>query len=180
MTGNLYGADIEALRQLADRIARGGETLSGVVGVVESAMPDPEQWSGADAESFREEEEISGAGHHIFSVYPASLLGERFEKFFDPTGTARMSGSPKSYSAEEFESAARSLPQLNEAVAVSIVSGVRRGSDMLLNSTVYAGPHGVHVLRGSERDDEGTPVTYTLQEVAPRGLRALAGEMIPA
>ncbi|GAB4084416.1 hypothetical protein GCM10028784_10460 [Myceligenerans cantabricum] len=55
MGGNLYGADIEALRQLADRIVRGGETLDGVVGIVESAMPDAEQWSGPDAEGFRDE-----------------------------------------------------------------------------------------------------------------------------
>ncbi|MBE1878863.1 hypothetical protein [Myceligenerans pegani] len=55
MSGNLYGADIEALRRLADRIAQGSETLNGVVGVVESAMPDPGQWSGPDAESFRDE-----------------------------------------------------------------------------------------------------------------------------
>lgn len=55
MTGNMYGADIEALRQLADRITRGGEVLDGVVRAVESAMPVPEQWSGMDADSFRDE-----------------------------------------------------------------------------------------------------------------------------
>lgn len=55
MSGNLHGADVEALRQLAHRIAQGGETLNGVVGVVESAMPVSEQWSGMDAESFRDE-----------------------------------------------------------------------------------------------------------------------------
>ncbi|GAA1850167.1 hypothetical protein [Myceligenerans crystallogenes] len=55
MSGNMYGADIEALRQLADQIARGGEALEGVVGIVESAMPTPEQWNGFDAEGFREE-----------------------------------------------------------------------------------------------------------------------------
>ncbi|MBO0611317.1 hypothetical protein [Myceligenerans salitolerans] len=55
MSGNLYGADIEALRALADRIAQGGETLNGVVGIVEAAMPHPEQWSGPDAEIFRDE-----------------------------------------------------------------------------------------------------------------------------
>lgn len=55
MSGNLYGADIEALRALADRIAQGGETLNGVVGIVEAAMPYPEQWSGPDAETFRNE-----------------------------------------------------------------------------------------------------------------------------
>ncbi|MFE7503750.1 hypothetical protein [Promicromonospora sp. NPDC057488] len=55
MGDNMYGADIEALRRLADRIARGGEVLDGVVRVVESAMPVPEQWGGMDAESFRDE-----------------------------------------------------------------------------------------------------------------------------
>lgn len=55
MTGNMYGADVEALRQLADRIAQGGEVLDGVVRAVESAMPVPEQWGGMDADSFRDE-----------------------------------------------------------------------------------------------------------------------------
>lgn len=126
------------------------------------------------------EEEISGEGHHIFSVYPQALLGERFEKFFDPTETALLGTAPKTYSAEAFQAAAANLPQLNEAVAVSIVSGVARGSDKLLNASVYAGPHGVHVLRGTEHDAQGTPVTYTLQETGSRGLRALPSELVPA
>lgn len=126
------------------------------------------------------EEEISGAGHHAFSVYPEAMLGERFEKFFDPTGTALLGTAPKTYSAVEFEAAVPSMPQLKEAVAVSIVSGVARGSDKLLNASVYAGPHGVHVVRGSEHDAQGMPVKYTLQEIGSRGLRALPSELVPA
>lgn len=124
------------------------------------------------------EEEITGAGHHAFSVYPSALMGERLEKFFDPTGTALLGSAPKSFSADAFEAAAPDLPQLKEAVAVSLVSAVSREHDELLNASVYAGPHGVHVLRGTEHDKEGTPVAYTLQEVGSRGLRALPGELV--
>ncbi|MEU4388378.1 hypothetical protein [Promicromonospora sp. NPDC023805] len=126
------------------------------------------------------EEEISGHGHHVFSVYPEALLGERFEKFLDPTSAALMGTSAKTYSAEALQAAVASLPQLKEAVAVSVVSGVARGSDELLNVSVYAGPHGVHVLRGTEHDPAREPVTYSLQEVGSRGLRALPAEVIPA
>ena len=55
VTGNLYGADIEALRQLSEGIARGGDALDGVVRAVEAAMPAPEQWGGPDGEQFRQE-----------------------------------------------------------------------------------------------------------------------------
>lgn len=126
------------------------------------------------------EEEISGEGHHVFSVYPEALLGERFERFLDPTSTALMGTAAKTYSAEALQAAVQNLPQLKEAVAVSIVSGVARGSDELLNASVYAGPHGVHVLRGTEHDPDGSPVTYSLQEVGSRGLRALPAELVPA
>lgn len=88
------------------------------------------------------------------------------EKFIDPTGTALQAAVPN-------------LPQLKEAVAVSIVSGLRRG-DELLNASVYVGPHGVQVLRGTEHDEDGTPVTYTLQEVGSQRLRALPGELVAA
>jgi hypothetical protein len=126
------------------------------------------------------EEEISGQGQHVFSVYPEALLGERFERFLDPTSTALLGTAAKTYSAEAFQAAVANLPQLKEAVAVSILSGVARGSDELFNASVYAGPHGVHVLRGTEHDPAGEPVTYSLQEVGTRGLRALPAEMIPA
>jgi hypothetical protein len=126
------------------------------------------------------EEEITGEGRHAFSVYPEALLGERFEKFFDPTGAALLGTAPRTYSAAELEAAIPGMLQLKEAVAVSIVSGVARGSDKLLNASVYAGPHGVHVVRGTEHDAQGAPVTYTLQEIGSRGLRALPGELVPA
>jgi hypothetical protein len=109
------------------------------------------------------EEEITGEGHHAFSVYPQAL------------GTA-----PRTYSAAQLEAAVPTLPQLREAVAVSIVSGVARGSDKLVNASVYAGPHGVHVVRGTEHDAQGAPVTYSLQETGSRGLRALPSELVPA
>lgn len=55
MSGGLYGADIEALRSFADRVARGGETLTNVVSIVDTAMPSIEAWSGSDGEGFRAE-----------------------------------------------------------------------------------------------------------------------------
>ncbi|GAB3159926.1 hypothetical protein GCM10027059_06920 [Myceligenerans halotolerans] len=55
MSGGLYGADIEALRSFADRVAQGGETLANVVNVVDSAMPAADGWSGPDGEEFRAE-----------------------------------------------------------------------------------------------------------------------------
>lgn len=73
MSGNMYGADIEALRLFSDQIAQGAETLSSVVGIVESAMPDQGQWSGADADSFREE--WSGA-HAPLIMTTAQALAE--------------------------------------------------------------------------------------------------------
>lgn len=55
MSGGLYGADIEALRAFADRVAQGSEALGNVVVAVEGSMPYPEQWSGPDGEQFRAE-----------------------------------------------------------------------------------------------------------------------------
>ncbi|MBO0608737.1 WXG100 family type VII secretion target [Myceligenerans salitolerans] len=55
MSGGLYGADIEALRSFADRVAQGGDALTNVVAVVESAMPAIDEWSGPDGEEFRAE-----------------------------------------------------------------------------------------------------------------------------
>lgn len=55
MGEGMYGADIEALRLLADKIADGGTTLESVITAVETAMPGPEGWDGPDAEGFRAE-----------------------------------------------------------------------------------------------------------------------------
>ncbi|SKC47718.1 WXG100 family type VII secretion target [Krasilnikoviella flava] len=55
MGEGMYGADIEALRLLADKIAEGGTTLEAAITAVETAMPGPEGWDGPDAEGFRSE-----------------------------------------------------------------------------------------------------------------------------
>lgn len=55
MAGGMYGADIEALRALADRIDEGSTTLEGVISVVQTAIPDASGWGGPDAEGFRAE-----------------------------------------------------------------------------------------------------------------------------
>jgi hypothetical protein len=46
--------------------------------------------------------------------------------------------------------------------------------DELINTSPMLGPHDASVLRSTERD-EGTPVTYTFQEVGANGPRALPG-----
>ncbi|WP_277208427.1 hypothetical protein [Isoptericola croceus] len=124
------------------------------------------------------EEEISDSGHHAFSVYPFDHLGERWEAFLDPTGVAVMGGKATTIPADALPTQAPELPQLKDAVAVSVVSAVRKGQDFLVNASVYAGPHGVHVLRGEGRDAAGGPASYVLQEVGPRGLRALPEELV--
>lgn len=126
------------------------------------------------------EEEITGSGQHGFSVYPREYLGERLQFFLDPTDAATLNGRTRTVSAAELEQAARTMPELNEAVAVSILTGIVKGRDRLVNLSVYAGPHGVHVVRGSERDGNGDPVTYSLTETGTRGLRALPDELVAA
>ena len=55
MSGGMYGADIEALRLLADRFDEGSGTLDTAVAAVEAAIPQEDGWSGPDAEGFRQE-----------------------------------------------------------------------------------------------------------------------------
>ncbi|WP_369370951.1 WXG100 family type VII secretion target [Promicromonospora sp. Populi] len=55
MSGEMYGADIEALRLLADRFDEGSGTLDTVVAAVEAALPQEDGWSGPDADGFRQE-----------------------------------------------------------------------------------------------------------------------------
>jgi hypothetical protein len=46
-----------------------------------------------------------------------------------------------------------------------------------LDATVYAGSHTSHLRRGTEHDDERTPVTHPRQQAGANGLRALPGEL---
>jgi uncharacterized protein YukE len=55
VSGGMVGADIEALRLLADKFDEGSEKLDNVVTAIEAAMPQLDAWNGADGESFREE-----------------------------------------------------------------------------------------------------------------------------
>lgn len=61
MSGGMYGADIEALRLLADKFVEGSGTLDTVVATVEGTIPQEDGWSGPDAEGFRQE----WAGTHL-------------------------------------------------------------------------------------------------------------------
>ncbi|MBO0608732.1 DUF6973 domain-containing protein [Myceligenerans salitolerans] len=100
MAGNLYGADIEALRQLADGIARGGEALGGVVQMVEAAMPAPEQWSGPDSEQFREE------WNHVH----AAALRETAAALNDVAATVRENADDQEGTSENLDGAAAAAP----------------------------------------------------------------------
>ncbi|GAA2217432.1 hypothetical protein GCM10010413_01280 [Promicromonospora sukumoe] len=55
MSGGMVGADIEALRLLADKFDEGSDKLETIVTTVESAVPQADGWSGPDAEGFRQE-----------------------------------------------------------------------------------------------------------------------------
>jgi uncharacterized protein YukE len=55
MSAGMYGADIEALRRLAETVDDGGSTLDTVVATVDHVMPTSSQWEGPDGASFREE-----------------------------------------------------------------------------------------------------------------------------
>jgi hypothetical protein len=60
----MYGADIEALRLLADKFDEGSGTLDTIVTAVEAATPQEDGWSGPDADSFRQE----WTGSHLIKL----------------------------------------------------------------------------------------------------------------
>lgn len=68
MSGGLYGADIEALRLLADRIDEGSSSLDGVMATVTAALPGTEDWNGPDAELFRSEWDQ----HHVVRLHESA------------------------------------------------------------------------------------------------------------
>lgn len=73
MSGGMVGADIEALRLLADKFDEGSERLETIVTTVESAVPQQNGWSGPDAEGFRQE----WSGTHLVKLREtAAALGE--------------------------------------------------------------------------------------------------------
>ncbi|WP_407319010.1 hypothetical protein UQW22_01165 [Isoptericola halotolerans] len=102
MSGGMYGADIEALRLLADKIAEGGDTLDTVVLTVEGAIPGPDGWEGPDGDGFRAE---WGDTHVVQLRSTADLLRDVASKVRenaddqqgtsdDYTGTAGGPGGP--------------------------------------------------------------------------------------
>jgi hypothetical protein len=69
----MVGADIEALRLLADKFDEGSDRLETIVTTVESAVPQDSGWSGPDAEGFRQE----WSGSHLVKLREtAAALGE--------------------------------------------------------------------------------------------------------
>lgn len=118
------------------------------------------------------EEDVSTSGHHRFSVYPENFLGERLEKFLDPTSAAVMSGRAQTFTVQQFEKEAPNIPQVAGSLVVTTLAVVRAGADELVNVSVYAGPEGVFVLRGGDRDGSGN-ATLTLTEAGSADIRAL-------
>lgn len=121
------------------------------------------------------EEEVVDSGHHKFSVYPLSVLDERLSVFLDPVGAAVMSGAPRAITTTELET--DPPVELAEALAVTQVSAVRTGSDVMVTQTVYAGPHGVFALRGGDRADGSVAATLELVELGKAAVKRLPGRL---
>jgi hypothetical protein len=126
------------------------------------------------------EEEVSRSGHHSFVVYALDHLGARLAPFLDPTRAAVLDGRERPLDADALRTTAASVPELAAAVSATTLSAVRAGSDELRTVTVYTGPEGAFVLRGSEHDAAGAPVAYSLAEVGPAALAALPGALVAA
>jgi hypothetical protein len=124
------------------------------------------------------EEEVATSGHHTFSVYPEAYLGERLEQFLDPTSAAIMGGKPRTFTLAEFEAAGPNLPELTEALIVSVISVAKVGAETVRNATVYAGPRGVFTLLGDLRD--GADDRLVLTEVSAAVVRDLPGKLLAA
>ncbi|GAA1850119.1 hypothetical protein [Myceligenerans crystallogenes] len=125
------------------------------------------------------EEDVADSGHHRFSVYSQDHLGERLQGFLDPTSAAVLSGRTRTFGVGQFEAEAASIPEVAEAQVVTTLAVVRAEAEEIVNVSVFAGPQGVFVLRGSDRDGSGNE-TLTLTEAGAADLRALPGSLVAA
>ncbi|MDR1386331.1 MAG: hypothetical protein LBJ44_01820 [Propionibacteriaceae bacterium] len=100
------------------------------------------------------EEVVDVNGFHQFTVLGQNLIGPRLADFIDPTGQAGTGQLERLGSLRDFLTLSASLPEMNQAVAVSTISVATSQDDPGLSSTVYAGPHGVYWLRQQEDDPE--------------------------
>ena len=91
---------------------------------------------------------------------------------------AVLDGRSQTFTPDELAAQAPTLPELTDAVAVTTLAGVRAGSDVLVQVSVYATPDGVYVVRGTEHGEDGAPVTLTLSEVGPATVRRLPLELL--
>ncbi|WP_435737812.1 hypothetical protein V5D56_04235 [Cellulosimicrobium sp. PMB13] len=124
------------------------------------------------------EEEVAPSGHHAFSVYPLADLSGRLAVFLDPATKAVLDGRSQTFTVEEFTAQAATVPEISDAVAVTTLAGVRAGSDVLVQVSVYATPDGVYVVRGGEHGTDGAPVTLTLSEIGAATVRRLPLELL--
>lgn len=92
MAGGMYGADIEALRLLADRFEEGSGTLETVVATVEGAIPQEDGWSGPDADGFRQE----WTGSHLVRLRDTAAA------LSDIAGTVRANADAQETTSNEY------------------------------------------------------------------------------
>ena len=92
MSGSMYGADIEALRLLADKFVEGSETLDTVATAVEAATPQQDGWSGPDADGFRQE----WTGSHLTKLRDAAAA------LSDAAATVRSNADAQETTSNEY------------------------------------------------------------------------------
>lgn len=92
MSGSMSGADIEALRLLADKFVEGSETLDTVATAVEAATPQEDGWSGPDADGFRQE----WTGSHLTKLRDAAAA------LSDAAATVRSNADAQETTSNEY------------------------------------------------------------------------------
>jgi hypothetical protein len=92
VSGSMYGADIEALRLLADKFDEGSDTLDTVATAVEAATPQEDGWSGPDADGFRQE----WTGSHLMKLRDAAAA------LSDAAATVRSNADAQETTSNEY------------------------------------------------------------------------------
>lgn len=124
------------------------------------------------------EEEVGTSGHHAFSVYPLGRAEGRLAVYLDPAQAAGDDGTVSTFDADDFATLAPTLPGLADARAVTVLTVARAGDDLVRTASVYTGPGGVHLVRGSGPESGAGPATVDVSEIGTATLRALPTTML--